>query len=328
MRDTILILTNTEDDLHTKLVMNKLLLAGQKVFRFDVDLMTAGETYINVISADNRIKFTVVDRCLTLDSEYIKSVWYRRPSFFNLQIKDIVQKQQAEEEISSCLEGIWLTLSDSFWISNPDSIERARKKVYQLSLASKIGFTIPKTLITNDPAKVKSFFNVCHGKIIYKTLKQSYFDYLEKSYTIPTTPITSQHLEKIELIRTTPSLFQEQLDKSYEVRVTVVGQTIFAVKIDSQSHEATKIDWRDPAYIDKLNYSSLNLPETIQYQCQQIVQKLGLNFGAIDLVVNSRGDYIFLEINPNGQWQWLEYFTGINISGAIADMLIICIILI
>ncbi|MFH1551449.1 MAG: hypothetical protein ABIC36_01045 [bacterium] len=114
------------------------------------------------------------------------------------------------------------------------------------------------------------------------------------------------------------------MDKSYEVRVTVVGQTIFAVRINSQAHEATKIDWRNPAYIDKLGYRSMDLPKIIQYQCQRIVQELGLNFGAIDLVVDSKGDYIFLEINPNGQWQWLEYFTGINISGAIADMLIRC----
>lgn len=324
MRDTILILTNTEDDLHTKPVIDKLLLADQKVFRFDVDLMTSGKTHINVVSIDNCIEFVIISCCATVASNYVKSVWYRRPSFFNLQIKDVIQKQQAEEEILSCLEGVWLTLSNSFWVSNPHSIERARKKVYQLSLASKIGFTIPKTIITNNPIKVKSFFDACDGKIIYKTLKQSYFDYSEKSYNIPTTLITPQHLEKIELIQTTPSFFQEQLDKSYEVRVTVVGQTVFAVKIDSQAYEATKIDWRNPAYIDKLDYKIINLPKIIQYQCQQIVQELGLNFGAIDLVVNLKGEYIFLEINPNGQWQWLEYFTGINISGAIADMLVKC----
>ena len=324
MHDTILILTNTEDDLHTELVEEKLLSAGQKVFRFNVDLMAIGETHINIVSTDNCIEFVITNRHATLVSNHIKSVWYRRPSFLNLQIKDVIQKQQAEEEISSCLEGMWLTLSTSFWISNPHSIERARKKVYQLSLASKIGFTIPKTLITNDPIKVKSFFDACNGKIIYKTLKQSYFDYSEKSYAIPTTLITLQHLEKIRLIQSTPSFFQEQLDKSYEVRVTVVGQTVFAVRIDSQAYEATKVDWRNPAYIDKLNYRSINLPKIIQCQCQQMVRELGLNFGAIDLVVNSKGDYIFLEINPNGQWQWLEYFTGINISGAIADMLIKC----
>ena len=169
--------------------------------------MTAGETHINVVSVDNCIEFVIIGRYLAVSSNCIKSVWYRRPSFLNLQIKDIIQRQQAEEEILSCLEGMWLTLSDSFWISNPYSIERARKKVYQLSLASKIGFTIPKMLITNDPIKVKSFFDACNGKIIYKTLKQSYFDYSEKSYTIPTTLITLQHLEKIGLIQSTPSFF-------------------------------------------------------------------------------------------------------------------------
>ena len=187
MRDTILILTNTEDDPHTVPVIEKLQLADQKVFRFDSDTMVSGKAKLNILSTKRGIQFSLSSNHGTVNSSQIKGVWYRRPNFFNLKVTDVVQRQQAEAEISACLEGMWMVLDDRFWISTPHLIERARKKVYQLALAHKIGFILPKTLITNDSAEFRSFYAACGGEVIYKTLTQPYFDYSEKGFVIPTT---------------------------------------------------------------------------------------------------------------------------------------------
>ncbi|MNE53265.1 Ribosomal protein S6--L-glutamate ligase [compost metagenome] len=115
----------------------------------------------------------------------------------------------------------------------------------------------------------------------------------------------------------TPCIYQELIEKEFEVRVTVVGEKVFSASIDSQSDNDTKIDWRKK----KLVFTKVELPFEIEYLCIEIVKKLNLLFGAIDLIKDKNGNYIFLEINPNGQWAWIETQTGIEISDAIINEL-------
>ncbi len=200
-------------------------------------------------------------------------------------------------------------------------MEIAKNKVMQLRKARSIGFDVPRTIVTNNPDSVKDFFELCGGNIVFKTMALGFLDYGEKGFNVPTTLITETHLGKLGLITSCPSLFQELVDKKYDIRVTIVGDKVFAVKIDSQKHSATSIDWRKPQFISELGYQIVDLPDTVKNMCLKITHDLGLRFGAIDLALSKDGKYYFFEINPNGQWQWVEYFTGACISGAIADML-------
>lgn len=323
MQDTVLILTNSEDDLHVVPVIERLERGSRKFFRFDSDRFAGGEQSVHIYQGADGMAFTITNAGAILESHEVRSVWYRRPTLLNLGfISDIAQRQQTEAEINGFLEGMYSLLNDAFWLSNPAAIRQAQSKIFQLSLVQSMGFATPKTLVTNNPEEFWVFWKECSGNIVYKTLKQPYFDYENYSFVVPTTKIGEEHLANIELIKFTPALFQELLEKRYEVRVTVVGEKVFAVTIDSQAHEATSLDWRNAAYVDKLNYELIDLPPAVEVFSRELVRRLGLLFGAIDFVVNRRGDYVFLEINPNGQWQWLEYFTGAKISESIADVLV------
>ena len=110
--------------------------------------------------------------------------------------------------------------------------------------------------------------------------------------------------------------------KQYELRVTVVGEDVFAAKILSQDlpEDKGKIDWRQ-GYDHGLSFSACILPDNISNKCIMLVHALGLNFGCIDLIVKPNGEYVFLECNPNGQWLWLELATGMKISYSIANFL-------
>ncbi|WP_345005774.1 hypothetical protein [Snuella lapsa] len=112
------------------------------------------------------------------------------------------------------------------------------------------------------------------------------------------------------------NIFQNEISKEYELRVTVVNGKIFAAKIDSQSNDNTKLDWRK----GRLKFSRYRLPQHIEEMCLRITSKLNLNFGAIDLI-KTKNNYVFLEINPNGQWVWIENDTGLNISDEIINFL-------
>ena len=143
-----------------------------------------------------------------MDSRAVKSVWYRRPNNFELQITDRVQKEFAERELKTFLEGLWQSMANVFWISNPLSLERARKKVYQLKVARELGFDIPDTIITNSPSTAKQFIDSQKGKAVFKPLESGFLDYGDKNYIVPATIMTDSHKGQLELVRKLPSLFQ------------------------------------------------------------------------------------------------------------------------
>jgi glutathione synthase/RimK-type ligase-like ATP-grasp enzyme len=98
----------------------------------------------------------------------------------------------------------------------------------------------------------------------------------------------------------------------------VVGEKIFAAKVDSQKNEDTKIDWRKK----KTPFVSYDLPEQISEKCLVMTKKLNLEFGAIDMIRKPNGEYVFLEINPNGQWVWLDTEASLKISDEIINLLV------
>ena len=322
MRNTVLVLTNSADGTHSDIVIRKLEKLGVTVFRCDVDLLAKGELAIKFEVGQNTFGFEMLRGDKKLLSTDIKSIWYRRPNSLNSPIVDLIQRKYAEMETNQFLEGLWsATIGEVFWLSNPVHLERARKKVLQLKIARQLGFTIPRTIVSNDPKQVRQFIESCDERMIFKAIHHEMLDYENKSFNIPTTLIGREHLVKLELVKKMPSLFQEFIDKEYELRVTVVGDKIFPVKIDSQAHSETSVDWRNPDFIEKLKYTSISLPQEITDRCHSMLRSLGLEFGAFDFAVDKRGICYFLEVNPNGQWYWLEDLTGVLISDAIVAIL-------
>lgn len=319
VKDTILVLTNSLDGIHSEVVISKLRNLGEKVFRLDVDRIDKG---VGLVLGIDTEKFEcIVSDGTDLSLEKVKSVWYRRPARFNVDISDQLQKNFVEDELAELLSGIWLSLDNCFWLPNPHHLERASKKIWQLTVAKQIGLKTPRTIFTNDPERVLKFYKECKGRVVHKTLKRTFLNYDNRGFRIPVTLVTPKHLKQVDLVRKAPSFFQEYVEKEYDARITVVGRKVFAVRIDSQSHPLTAVDWRQPELIDKIPYSKIELPQATENLVLTLLDRLGLNFGALDFAVNPKGEYIFLEVNPTGQWYWLEHLTGALISDAICDIL-------
>ena len=117
-----------------------------------------------------------------------------------------------------------------------------------------------------------------------------------------------------------PLIIQAEVPKKYDVRVTVVGAQVFATAIWSQDNEETEVDWRRGSRPD-LRHEAISLPDEVVAQCRELVRCLNLRYGAIDLVCDRDEELWFLEINPNGQWAWIENQTGYPIAAAIVDEL-------
>ncbi len=196
-------------------------------------------------------------------------------------------------------------------------------KIHQLMIAQQLGFTVPETLITSRPQDVLDFYGECRGNLISKKLVDLVMSVDGEPLTPFTHAVTEHDLMRYESVRRSPVLFQERLDKKLELRVTVVGDQVFAAEIHSADDPKQSVDWRRyPSFDLARFYASHELPFEEKHRCIRLVQELGQCFGAIDLVLHPERGYIFLEINPNGQWGWIEQFTGLPIAEAFANLLV------
>jgi glutathione synthase/RimK-type ligase-like ATP-grasp enzyme len=200
------------------------------------------------------------------------------------------------------------------------SIRKAEHKIYQLNIAHSLNLMIPKTVVTNDPAQVRDLFYSCARGIIIKPLYLGFISHPQSPQMIFTSAVSEADLDDIDSVRCAPSIFQERVEKDFDVRVTVVGERVFSAQIKVDSLPPNIPDWRF-APLEKLKHSVYDLPRNIEKRCLELVKLLGLDFGAIDLAVDRDGNHIFFEINPNGQWAWLETVLNFPISQAIVDRL-------
>ncbi|MBB5906308.1 glutathione synthase/RimK-type ligase-like ATP-grasp enzyme [Actinoalloteichus hymeniacidonis] len=185
------------------------------------------------------------------------------------------------------------------WINHPVRNVIGSDKPMQLVVADEVGLSIPETLITNDPELARSFVAAQPGGAIYKSFRGGPRSESGRPIALFTTSVTSADIT--DAVRHTAHLFQACLPKAYEVRLTAVGNTMFGLRIDVETANGRQ-DWRSDHR--RLTYSTIQIPDTIARGVRRLMHRLDLMFGALDFVVTPTNEWIFLEINPNGQWAW------------------------
>lgn len=241
--------------------------------------------------------------------------YYRRPTAFELAdgMGEEV-RQFATTEARMGLGGVLATLPR--WFNHPADIASVEYKPVQLAQARACGLAVPATIITNDPKEAAAFAER-NGRVVYKPLTQGAITEAGQARVVFTTPIATADLDGS--VALTAHLLQAWVDKQYEVRLTVVDDQHFAARIDAGSPEAA-IDWRSD--YENLIYSEVELPSEVTAGVGALMRRLRLRFAAIDLIVDRHGVHHFVDLNPNGQWAWIEDATGMPIASAIADALL------
>lgn len=320
-KPVVLILTEETDE-HTNIMVPRLVKRGVRPLRLhtaDIPLTATLDIALSNDRWEGYLECSSGKVCL----DEIRSAWFRRPGNPDLSRSALpVEAQEfAQGETRAACRGLWRSL-DCFWVSYPSRIDEAAYKVEQLQIAKQIGFTVPRTIVTNNPSALLAFYEECQGKIIYKTLWRPSVEYQHVASAIYTTPLSPRHLDYADTVRLSACLFQEYVAKDFELRVTVIGRQVFAVAIHSQASAATRHDWRHYDFANTPHFI-YDLPHDVSDLCRHLVlDHYGLAFGAIDMIVTPQGNYVFLELNPNGQWAWLELLTEIPLADTLADLLV------
>jgi ATP-grasp ribosomal peptide maturase len=256
--------------------------------------------------------------------EEVTSVWYRRPAQFKLSPALTTGERRFVLTESRMAFGGLFESMDCLWVDHPSRLTAANYKPYQLQLAAQCGLSIPRSLITNDPNAFQAFCRECDDRVIFKSLgvgaiDESGPDGLRPIFTSLIDPATIGDLAP--RVRHAACLFQEYVDKRVELRVVVVGSQVFAVAMYSQATETGRIDYR-LALNSNMRHELFELPPDVAEQCVAVVRRLGLFFGALDLIVTPHDEIVFLEVNAAGQWLWLEDEAGVAIKEALTDLLV------
>jgi len=320
----ILVLSNERDN-HFLYVKEKLEKMGEEVILCDFSQYPANmEMSFEIIGNEDDIRFALGG--LEFSGKEIKSVWNRRKSQPTAPpgLKSEEVKKYIARESQFLIDSLPQILN-VLWVSNPDAISLASRKPYQLIMARKIGFQIPPTIIGNSQSQIKGFLNNLKGKIAVKTLVMPYIAIQTETQEDALILYTrcrdkDEVLSLADSIRNCPTIFQQYIQKEFELRITVVEKNVFPCAIYSQQSERTQEDWRRYD-IPNTPHKVYELPVDIETKCIELVHELGLRFGCIDMIVTPDGEYVFLEINPNGQWLWIERLTDMPIGECLAKIL-------
>lgn len=243
----------------------------------------------------------------------IKAIIIRRPSTPNLN-KDEAKNKFLGRELIFGLRA-FLESTNAIWMNHPDSNSVASSKPRNLWIANSLGLKVPKTLISSDPLEISNWLE-SQTKNVIKSISYGLIK-REKSVEMAFTQRVPKNFNVFEdMLPGVPICIQEEIEKEADIRVTIVGNKVFSAIL---AQEGNEIDWR--ATDSEAKWKTHNLPKSVYNSCIKLCKELHIEFAAIDLVRSTSGDYYFLELNPNGQWVWIEEETGLPISNAIVEHL-------
>lgn len=245
-----------------------------------------------------------------VDLSDVRSVYWRRPTGYSFDRLAASDATFAEAESRHGLTGTLASL-DCVYANHPFRTRAADYKPTQLVVAGEVGFAVPATMITNDLEEAREF-TAKRAPAVYKPLRGAPYESGGEPRTIWVGEVEPASID--ENVSAMVHMFQAKVRKDADVRVTVVGERVFAVRIDSGL-----LDWR--ADYDAHAYTVVNPPPGIDKALHAYLVRFGLSFGCFDFALDTAGEWVFLECNPNGQWAWLESVTGLPMTAAFADLL-------
>ncbi|MEU4978887.1 ATP-grasp ribosomal peptide maturase [Streptomyces sp. NPDC021969] len=310
-KSPVLVATDA-DDITADMVITELNRRGAPVVRFNpADIGTNLTLSARFGACPALLAGQVRTASRTVDLTDVRAVYWRRPTWPTFPRHNDDDARFATAQARHGLGGALYSLEGPLWVNHPLRNAAADYKPVQLAAAGRLGLAVPPTLVTNDTDEARQFIT-SHGDVIHKTLRWAPYRRDGVPVTGWTEPVTAAEID--DGVSVTPHLFQVCVDKVADVRVLVVGPQVFAVRIESGL-----LDWRKD--YSALSYTVVDLPGQVETALHALLGHFGLVSGSFDLAVDREGTHWWLELNPNGQWAWLEEKTGLHMSAAFADLL-------
>ena len=324
MKHTVLILTDETDGTADR-VADELTLRGVPVVILDAADFPGKVSMTSTISHGQSWsgRLTTSSGDPVLDLSRVGAVYYRRPTQFVMDERMSSPERafayaEARYGFGGVLNALGAGSRPCLWVNAPVPAAHASYKPVQLTAAAAAGLAVPETINTSDPQAAHSWAVELGRPVIYKPRGGIWHADEGQVRALYTTEVRDPAELLDPKLSLTAHLFQEAVPKRFEARALVVGSKVFSVRIDAGS-EAARQDWR--ADYDALTYAELQLPAEVSAALVDLHARLGLVYGAVDLIHDTSGRWVFLETNPAGEWGWLTRETGIPVAAALAELM-------
>ena len=320
-RDVVLLLTHSGDFYTVDLVSQALARKGVRPIRFNTDLFPSSVKLL-AHAGDTRAAQLFTEAGEQISTAEVRAVWARK--LWSPRMSDDLDHRYHSmciNESVAALEGFLDALHQARWVNDLDRQRAAENKQRQLRLAARAGLRAPRTLVTNDPAAARQFFEETEGQTVAKLLRPLAISMDADRPFVYTNRVSEEDLAAADKLRHSPMVFQELIPKAFELRVACVSGEAFAGALDATGTSRGHTDWRRAAP-EECHWRTATLPREVASSLRALMSELGLVFGAVDLICTPSGEYVFLEVNPGGEWGMLERDLGLPISEAIAGALL------
>lgn len=259
--------------------------------------------------------------CLRVDGHLFRPadfdvVWYRRPAPIVINSVDNTEElAYLAGEWAEALEGFLAHIPESSWVNHPANNALASHKLEQLTRASLLGFVIPETLLTQDPEALIDFAANSESLIV-KPLSSGTLRRGSAMGFVYTSIVEPSDLLNRDLVKACPTFFQKKIDKQFDVRVTIIDEFLHATALSFAHPGDAVVDVRRDNMRNIL-YRDVDLPLSVKTLLVALVKSYNLRFAAIDMALSRTGEWVFFELNPNGQWAWLDLAGGQKITPSI-----------
>ena len=321
-RDAVLLLTHSADFYTIDLVSQALARRGVRPIRFNTDLFPSSIKLASRAGDERSAQLLFTETGEQISATEVCAVWARK--FWSPRMAEDLDERYRSmcvEESSAALEGFLDALHDARWVNDLQRQRAAENKQRQLRLAARAGLRVPRTIVTNDPAAARQFFAETESQTVAKLLRPIAVSMNGDTPFVYTNRVREADLDHAEGLRHSPMVFQELIPKAFELRVAFVAGETFAGALDASGTSRGQTDWRRVAS-DECRWEKAQLPTEVASALQVMMSELGLVFGAVDFICTPSGEYVFLEVNPGGEWGMLERDLGLPISEAIAAALL------
>jgi hypothetical protein len=298
----LLILTSSGDTTATYLA-EKLVASGIPFVRLDTDTCVDRVRVGYTLATGPILEF----QGARLSASDVSAIWLRRPReiVISLDVGDAVEHAHVANEWGEAIEGFLAHVPYERWMNHPTCNVRASHKLEQLTRAAACGLRVPQTLVTQARSELNAFWHVYDGRVVAKPLASGYLERPDGSVaSIYTNRVLGVHLDAAPLAPC-PTLFQEEIVKRLDVRVTLIDDRVTAVAMRRTVGGEQIVDIRRDN-MEYVNYEVISIPASVDAALRAIIRSYGLRFAAVDFAITPKDEWVFFEINPNGQWAWMD----------------------
>lgn len=310
----MIVVISHPNDLHAQRVLEQLARWQRDAFLFDIgDLPSAATLTIDYAEPIRPAIRLAHERAGRFELGAATAVWWRRPQLVRLDtITDADARGFTFGEWHEALHGMY-HLVDCPWMNPPQNDEAASRKALQLRVASSLGLRIPDTLMTSDAEEARRFIDK-HGisRTVYKI-----FSATERVWR-ETRLLNISDLALLDQLKLAPVIFQEYIPARADIRVTIVGDAMFAMAIESRGR-GSEVDFR--VNLSDAGMTACDLPDREAAALRALMKHFGIVYGAVDLRLTPDEEYVFLEVNPAGEFLFAEHGSGYPITAAVAGWL-------